>query len=98
MLQIQVYLAVAAKSQQTGETFSPHIRTVDYDCRIFVLAILVALFFKTSWTNYEWALFSVKETWGVLPKVGPAQVHMSSWVMRLTAIAKDMLNYSEPNN
>lgn len=98
MLQIQVYLSVAAKSQQTGETFSPHIRTVDYDCRIFVLAILVALFFKTSWTNYEWALFSVKETWGVLPKVGPAQVHMSSWVMLLTAIAKDMLNYSEPNN
>lgn len=98
MLQIQVYLSVAAKSQQTGETFSPHIRTVDYDCRIFVLAILVALFFKTSWTNYEWALFSVKETWGVLPKVGPAHVHMSSWVMRLTAIAKDMLNYSEPNN
>lgn len=97
MLQIQVYLSVAAKSQQTGETFSPH-RTVDYDCRIFVLAILVALFFKTSWTNYEWALFSVKETWGVLPKVGPAQVHMSSWVMLLTAIAKDMLNYSEPNN
>lgn len=48
MLQIQVYLSVAAKSQQTGETFSPHIRTVDYDCRIFVLAILVALFFKTS--------------------------------------------------
>lgn len=48
MLQIQIYLAVAAKSQQTGETFSPHIRTVDYDCRIFVLAILVALFFKTS--------------------------------------------------